>query len=78
MVDLFASSLNHRCSIYFPTTSDPMVAGVDAMLQVWDNLHPSDSGLGAMVLSAGGLWFRGSVYDLSISHLLHIDGPWGR
>ena len=38
-VDLFASSLNHRCSVYFATTSDPMAAGVDAMLQCWDYLQ---------------------------------------
>ena len=38
-VDLFASSLNHRCPVFFATTSDPLAAGVDAMLQSWDFLQ---------------------------------------
>ena len=38
-IDLFASSLSHRCSVYFAPVSDPMVAGTDAMLQSWDSLQ---------------------------------------
>ena len=37
-VDLFASSLNHRCGVYFAPVLDPMAAGTDAMLQSWDSL----------------------------------------
>ena len=37
-MDLFASSLNHRCGVYFAPVSDPMAAGTDAMLQSWDSL----------------------------------------
>ena len=36
-IDLFASSLSHRCSVYFAPVSDPMAAGTDAMLQSWDS-----------------------------------------
>ena len=32
-IDLFASSLSHRCSVYFAPVLDPMAAGTDAMLQ---------------------------------------------
>ena len=39
MVDLFASSLNHRCGVYFAPSSDPMAAGTDAILQSWDYLE---------------------------------------
>ena len=38
-IDLFASSLSHRCSVYFAPVSDPMAAGTDAMLQSWDSLQ---------------------------------------
>ena len=38
-IDLFASSLCHRCSVYFAPVSDPMAAGTDAMLQSWDSLQ---------------------------------------
>ena len=38
-IDLFASSLSHRCSAYFAPVSDPMAAGTDAMLQSWDSLQ---------------------------------------
>ena len=38
-VDLFASSLSHRCSVYFAPVSDPMAAGTDAMLLSWDSLQ---------------------------------------
>ena len=37
-VDLFASSLNHRCGVYFAPVLDPMAAGIDAKLQPWDSL----------------------------------------
>ena len=38
-IDMFASSLSHRCSVYFAPVSDPMAAGTDAMLQSWDSLQ---------------------------------------
>ena len=37
-IDLFASSLNHRCGVYFAAVSNPMAAGINAMLQSWDHL----------------------------------------
>ena len=37
-IDLFASSLNRCCGVYFASVSDPMAAGTDAMLQSWDFL----------------------------------------
>ena len=38
-VDLFATSDNRRCSIYFSPFHDPMSAGTDAFLQSWDGLQ---------------------------------------
>ena len=38
-IDLFASSLSHRCSVYFAPVLDPLAAGTDAMLQSWDSLQ---------------------------------------
>ena len=38
-IDLFATSANHRCSIYFLPFRDPMVAGTDALLQSWNGLQ---------------------------------------
>ena len=38
-IDLFASSLSHRCSVYFAPVSDLMAVGTDAMLQSWDSLQ---------------------------------------
>ena len=38
-IDLFATSDNHRCSIYFSPFRDPMSAGTDAFLQSWDGLQ---------------------------------------
>ena len=38
MIDLFATSDNHRCSIYFSPYRDPLSAGTDALLQSWDGL----------------------------------------
>ena len=38
-IDLFASSLSHRCSVYFAPVSDSMAAGTDAILQSWDSLQ---------------------------------------
>ena len=37
-IDLFATSADHRCSIYFSPFRDPMSAGTDAFLQSWDGL----------------------------------------
>ena len=34
-IDLFATSDNHRCSIYFSPFRDPMSAGTDVFLQSW-------------------------------------------
>ena len=36
MIDLFATSDNHRCSIYFSPFRDPLSAGTDVLLQSWD------------------------------------------
>ena len=38
-IDLFATSDNHRCSIYFSPLHDPRSAGTDAFLQSWDGLQ---------------------------------------
>ena len=38
-IDLFATSANHRCSIYFSPFRDPLSAGTDAFLQSWDGLQ---------------------------------------
>ena len=38
-IDLFASSLSHRCSVFFAPASDPMAAGTDAILQSGDSLQ---------------------------------------
>ena len=38
MVDLFATSDNHRCSTYFSPYRDLLSAGTDALLQSWDGL----------------------------------------
>ena len=38
---LFATSANHRCSIYFSPFRDPRSAGTDAFLQSWDGLQAS-------------------------------------
>ena len=38
-IDLFATSLNHRCGVYFAPIWDPMSAGTDAMLQTWDHMQ---------------------------------------
>ena len=38
MMDLFATSANHRCSVYFSPFRDPQSAGTDAFLQSWDGL----------------------------------------
>ena len=37
-LDLFASSLYHRCGVFFAPVLDPMAVGTDAMLQSWDHL----------------------------------------
>ena len=38
-IDLFATSANHRYSIYFSPFRDPRSAGTDAFLQSWDGLQ---------------------------------------
>ena len=38
-IDLFATSDNRRCSIYFSPLHDPMSAGTDVFLQSWDGLQ---------------------------------------
>ena len=38
-IDLFATSENRRCSIYFSPFRDPMSAGRDEFLQSWDGLQ---------------------------------------
>ena len=39
MEDLFATSANHHCSVYFSPFWDPQSAGTDAFLQSWDGLQ---------------------------------------
>ena len=36
MIDLFTTSLNHRCPLYFSPFCDPSAIGTDALLQNWD------------------------------------------
>ena len=36
MLDLFATSSNHRCTPYFTSYHDPVALGTDALLQNWD------------------------------------------
>ena len=36
MLDLFATSLNHQCSLYFSPYHDPKALGTNAFLQTWD------------------------------------------
>ena len=36
MIDLFATSLNHRCSLYFSPFHNPSAIDTDALLQNWD------------------------------------------
>ena len=38
-IDLFATSANRQCSVYFSPFRDPMAAGTDAFLQSWDGLQ---------------------------------------
>ena len=38
-IDLFATSENRRCSIFFSPFRDPLAAGTDAFLQSWDGLQ---------------------------------------
>ena len=38
-IDLFATSENHQCSIYFSPFRDPLASGTDAFLQSWDGLQ---------------------------------------
>ena len=38
MIDLFATSDNHSCFIYFSPYRHPLSAGTDALLQSWDGL----------------------------------------
>ena len=39
MIDLFATSANHRCSISFSPFRDPQAMGMDALPQSWDHLR---------------------------------------
>ena len=39
MVDLFATSLNYRLPVYISPLNDPMAAGTDALLQLWDRFQ---------------------------------------
>ena len=38
-IDLFATSANHRCSIYFSHFRDPMLAGMGAFIHSWEGLQ---------------------------------------
>ena len=39
LVDLFTTSANHHCSLYFSPFHDPQVMGTDALLHSWDKLQ---------------------------------------
>ena len=39
IIDLFATSLNHRLPVHFSPMEDPQSAGTDAMMQPWDGLQ---------------------------------------
>ena len=39
MIDLFATSFNHRCSLYFSPFHNPRALETDALLQNWDGRH---------------------------------------
>ena len=39
IIDLFATSLNHRLPVYFSPLHDPSSAGTDAFLQSWNDLQ---------------------------------------
>ena len=52
-IDLFATSDNHRCSIYFSPLHDPESAGTDAFLQSWNGLQTQGSGQAPCVLGDG-------------------------
>ena len=38
-IDLFATSANRQCSVFFSPFWDPLAAGTDAFLQCWDELQ---------------------------------------
>ena len=38
-IDLFATSANRQCSVFFSPFRDPLAAGTDAFLQCWDRLQ---------------------------------------
>ena len=38
-IDLFATSANRQCCVFFSPFRDPLVAGTDAFLQCWDGLQ---------------------------------------
>ena len=38
-IDLFATSANRQCSVFFSPFQDPLAAGTDAFLQCWDGLQ---------------------------------------
>ena len=38
-IDLFATSANRQCSVFFSPFRDPLAAGTDAFLQCWDGLQ---------------------------------------
>ena len=38
-IDLFATSANRQCSVFFSPFQDPMAAGTDAFLQCWDGIQ---------------------------------------
>ena len=38
-IDLFATSANHQCSVFFSPFRDPMAAGTDTFLHRWDGLQ---------------------------------------
>ena len=68
MINLFATSANHRCSIYFSPYRDPLSAGMDALLQA----------LGGLLAYAFPLWsiLPPVLAKLRVSHQTLITPYW--
>ena len=75
-IDLFATSANHRCSIYFSPFWDPLSAGTDAFLQSWNGLQAYAFPLVAVIPRVlAKLWAsRGTELTLVAPHW--AQRPW--
>ena len=69
---LFATSLNHRCSIYFATVPDPIFAGTDTMFQSWYHLQSYAFPSFAMVRQVINKW------RISMGTVLTLIAPFWR